>query len=124
VAGRLLLVERGRAPYEGRFTLPGGRVEFGETLQDAMARELHEETGLETQLAFLRLHEAIEPGIHAVIAVFTGSLPQVQPKAGDDARAVRLVDAAEFAELEEAGRLTPGLGDIVRAAGMSESWDR
>ncbi|WP_185983063.1 NUDIX domain-containing protein [Aureimonas mangrovi] len=122
VAGQLLLVERGRAPYEGCFTLPGGRVEFGERLQDAVARELYEETGLEAELAFLRLHEAIEPGIHAVIAVFTGSLAAADPQAGHDARAVRLVEAAEFAELEDTGRLTPGLGAIVRAVGTTEGW--
>lgn len=44
--GQILLVRRARAPALGVYTLPGGRVEFGETLHGALAREIDEETGL------------------------------------------------------------------------------
>lgn len=44
--GRALLIRKGRGPYIGRYDLPGGKVEFGERLEDALQREVFEETGL------------------------------------------------------------------------------
>ena len=56
----VLLVERAREPFKGRFSLPGGRVEFGETLAEAARREVEEETGLRLpSVAFHTLHEAM-----------------------------------------------------------------
>ena len=45
--GRLLLIRRGRGPAQGRWSVPGGRLERGETLAEAVVREVAEETGLE-----------------------------------------------------------------------------
>ena len=58
--GRVLIVRRARAPLIGHFSLPGGVVEVGETLADALARELMEEVGVEAEIiAFNRHLEAI-----------------------------------------------------------------
>jgi 8-oxo-dGTP diphosphatase len=118
--GSVLLVERARAPFAGKLSLPGGRVEFGESLAEAVRREIAEETGLSARdLRFLRVHESIreEAGVHVVIAVFAGRLPAgAAPVAGDDAASLALHPVSDIAAMQAAGRLTDGLAPIVAEA--------
>lgn len=101
--GCILLVRRGRAPLAGLWSLPGGRVEFGETLAAAAARELAEETGVTAgNLRFLDFAEVIDPsgaGIHYVLLVFAGEYRSGSPLGGDDAAEARWVDLTEFRSL-------------------------
>jgi 8-oxo-dGTP diphosphatase len=97
----LLLVKRGRPPFEGRYALPGGFVEAGETVEEAVMREIREETGLRTGVArLLGVYSDPErdPRGHTVSAVFELDIIGGKVKGGDDAA------AAAFFEL---GNLPP-----------------
>jgi ADP-ribose pyrophosphatase YjhB (NUDIX family) len=59
--GKILLVRRARSPAKGFYSLPGGRVEFGETLQAALHREIREETALEVDIAELAAWREVVP---------------------------------------------------------------
>jgi 8-oxo-dGTP diphosphatase len=112
---RVLLVERGKPPGEGLWSLPGGRVEPGERLAEACAREVREETGLQVVPgALVGIAERIAGDHHYVILGFlclpTGGALQ----AGGDARAVRYAGAADLAALPH----TEGLAEVV-ASGLA-----
>ena len=63
--GKILLVRRARSPAKGSYSLPGGRVEFGETLHTALHREVDEETGLKIEIAGLAGWREVVPGAAA-----------------------------------------------------------
>jgi 8-oxo-dGTP diphosphatase len=100
--GRLLLVRRGREPQRGRWSVPGGKVEPGETAAQAAVRETFEETGArvraERELGTVRVPGGAELvyEVHDVAATYLGGT--LRP--GDDADAVRWVDPEELPELE------------------------
>ncbi|MCP4224797.1 MAG: NUDIX hydrolase [Actinomycetia bacterium] len=84
---KLLLIQRGREPALGLWSVPGGRVEGGETLAEAVVREVAEETGLEVVCGhFVGFVERIGPTSHYVILDFWARVVGNQPlQAGDDA---------------------------------------
>jgi 8-oxo-dGTP diphosphatase len=115
-AGRLLLVRRGREPARGRWSLPGGRCEPGETAAVAAVREVREETGLEVVAGPL-VGRVERPGLDGAVYVIDDIACTVVGgtlAAGDDADDARWVDAGELALLP----LTDGLLDALGGWGV------
>lgn len=108
-AGRLLLIRRGRPPAVGAWSLPGGRIEAGETAAEAAAREVFEETGLRVEIGPLLITAVIWDGTYRV-QDFAATVIDGELRAGDDAAEVRWVDDDELAALP----LSPGLLDELR----------
>src|ERR1039457_1144576 len=100
--GRVLLIRRGNEPMKGRWSLPGGMLELGESLTDGVAREVREETGLIVEPVELielldRIHrEGERVRYHYVIADYLCRLVGGALKAASDADAVRWVERAEW----------------------------
>jgi 8-oxo-dGTP diphosphatase len=115
-AGRLLLVRRGRGAAAGTWSVPGGRVEGGETLAEAVLRELKEETGLDAlcgdEVGWV---ERIDDEHHFVIFDFSVTiLSDGDPVAGDDAAEAVWVDLFDVADL----RLSDGLAEFLHEHGI------
>ena len=115
--GALLLIRRGKPPAQGRWSLPGGRVEWGETLAGALLREVAEETGLEVapgELAGLveRIH--LEDGFHYVILDYHVTVTGGTLRPGGDVTDARWVAPGEMSGLE----LSAGLLEALRDFGL------
>jgi 8-oxo-dGTP diphosphatase len=124
--GRTVLIRRGTEPLLGEWSIPGGKIEIGETLEEAVRRELREETGLEVcVLELIELFDRIypdegsasangkkKPRFHYVIADYLCGLVGGEPRAGSD-----VTDLA-FAREEELGRfeLTEKATSVLKKA--------
>lgn len=115
---RLLMVRRGHGPAAGEWAVPGGRVQPGETLPEAVLRELHEETGIEGLCGELAgWVERIDEDHHFVILDFhVTTLDPTTPVAGDDAAEAEWVPLGEVEER----RLVDGLGQFLVDVGILE----
>jgi ADP-ribose pyrophosphatase YjhB (NUDIX family) len=114
--GKILLVRRARFPARGFYTLPGGRVEFGETLHAALRREVLEETALEIEIAGLAGWREVLPGTsgggHYLIMSFAARWVRGEPVLNDELDDCRWLPPETLGEL----RVTDGLAEIIRSA--------
>ncbi len=114
-ADRVLLVRRGRPPAVGEWSVPGGRVETGEPVRDAVVREVAEETGLTATVGeFLGWVERFDVGHHFVILDFRAVVLDVDqpPRAGDDAAEAAWVLTSQLGDYQ----LVSGLAEVLRKA--------
>jgi 8-oxo-dGTP diphosphatase len=111
---KVLLVRRGRAPFSGLWSLPGGKTEGRETPREAARRELEEETGIEAEVAGVldRVTAGVPGETSYRLTVFYGRPMGGSLKAGGDA------EAAEWVPLDdiEARRMTPGTAELIWTA--------
>lgn len=103
--GALLVVKRGRGANEGKWAVPGGKVDYGESLADAARREVKEETGLDVELGpIVWTGEAIGPGEppewHFVLVDFVAQVVGGSLNAADDATEARFVPLDEVTDLD------------------------
>ena len=115
-ADELLLVRRGREPGAGEWSVPGGRVEPGEMLMEAVTRELQEETGLHGVCGpLLGWVERIGDERHFVILDFEATVTgDLTPSPGSDASEARWWPVSEVATL----RLVDGLAEFLHDHGV------
>ncbi len=130
----LLLVSRANPPAQGLWSVPGGRVEPGETMSEAVAREVAEETGLAVTCdQLVGWVERMGPGFHFVIFDFRATLvggagggastistDAVVPTAGDDADDARWVRFSDLSSME----LVPGLLEFLDEHDVIDRLDR
>ena len=119
VGGRVLIIKRRFEPLAGRWSLPGGALEVGETLAEGLAREMKEDTGLPVEVGpvvdvFDRItrDEQGRPRFHYVLVDFLCTIQAGTPVAGSDVAEVALVETGDLARYD----LTPKTMDVISRA--------
>ena len=114
--GRLLLIKRGHAPGAGLWSLPGGRIEPGETDAEALVREMREETGLAIEAGQLigTVRRPAQDGDILDIRDYAATVTGGTLRAGDDAADARWVAASDLESLP----ITEGLVETLTSWGV------
>ncbi|MGH6817108.1 MAG: NUDIX hydrolase [Hyphomicrobiaceae bacterium] len=101
----VVLIRRGKAPRENQWSMPGGHVEWGESVRDALLREIREETGLSVEIAglidvvdLLTRDDAGDVTRHYVLIDFATRLVSGELRAGSDAAEARWVPYAQLSD--------------------------
>jgi 8-oxo-dGTP diphosphatase len=114
--GKVLLLRRAKSPGKGFYSLPGGRVEFGESLATALTREVDEETGLKIDIVALAGWREVLPGAggggHYLIMSFAARWSANEPRLNEEHDDFKWIEPGQFGDL----RLTGGLPEVVEAA--------
>jgi 8-oxo-dGTP diphosphatase len=113
---KILLVRRARPPAKGFYSLPGGRVEFGETLHAALQREVAEETALKIEIIGLAGWREVVPGTsgggHYLIMSFAARWTSGEPVLNDELDDFRWLPPDALGDL----KLTDGLQEVIQSA--------
>jgi ADP-ribose pyrophosphatase YjhB (NUDIX family) len=114
--GKILLVRRARSPAKGFYSLPGGRVEFGETLHAALHREVDEETALKIDIVGLagwrEIVQGTSGGGHYVIMSFAARWTSGEPVLNEELDDFRWLAPDTLGNL----KLTGGLHEVIESA--------
>jgi len=114
--GKILLVRRARSPAKGFYSLPGGRVEFGETLHTALHREVDEETALGIEIVDLAGWREVVPGTggggHYLIMSFAARWSSGEVVLNDEHDDFRWLAPDGLGDL----KLTGGLQEVLQSA--------
>ena len=117
--GRVLLVRRARSPGKGFYSLPGGRVEFGETLHTALHREIDEETGLRVDILGLAGWREVLPAApgagHYLIMSFAARWVALEPALNDELDDFRWIAPDALGSLGDL-KMTGGLEEVIQSA--------
>ena len=114
--GKILLVRRAKSPARGFYSLPGGRVEFGETLHAALHREVAEETALKVEIVDLAAWREVVPetggGGHYLIMSFAARWSAGEPVLNDELDDYKWLAPDALGEL----KMTFGLQEVIVSA--------
>jgi len=123
--GRVLLIQRGKEPLRGRWLVPGGTVELGETLEQALVREIEEETGLQVRpRELLTVFDRIERedgqvAYHYVILDYLCEYVAGELRAGSDAAAAAWAGPEELAAYDLPPKALEVVLEGFRRAGVA-----